>query len=101
MEKFREWTPPDAMGVVPETITEPFTIVLWGITSESMSHWAKLKAVADARAGGKLGAVAQPVRVMVTGATASPAIDVTLALLGRERTLARLADPANRKALGG
>lgn len=47
MEKFRQWTPPDAMGTVPETITEPFTIVLWGITSESMSHWAKLKSVAD------------------------------------------------------
>jgi len=45
MQKFREWTPPDAMGKVPETITEPFTIVLWGITSESMSNWAKLKAV--------------------------------------------------------
>ncbi len=43
MEKFREWTPPDAMGTVPETINEPFTIVLWGITSESMSNWAKLK----------------------------------------------------------
>jgi pyruvate,water dikinase len=29
--------------MVPETINEPFTIVLWGITSESMSNWAKLK----------------------------------------------------------
>jgi len=47
MEKFRTWTPPDAMGTVPETITEPFTIVLWGITSESMSNWAKLKAVSE------------------------------------------------------
>jgi pyruvate,water dikinase len=47
MEKFRTWTPPDAMGTVPDTITEPFTIVLWGITSESMSHWAKLKTVAE------------------------------------------------------
>ncbi len=47
MDKFRQWTPPDAMGTVPETITEPFTIVLWGITSESMSHWAKLKTVTE------------------------------------------------------
>jgi phenol phosphorylase subunit alpha len=47
MEKFRAWTPPDAMGTVPETISEPFTIVLWGITSDSMSHWAKLKSVAE------------------------------------------------------
>ncbi len=46
MEKFRQWTPPDAMGTVPETINEPFTIVLWGITSDSMSNWAKLKTLA-------------------------------------------------------
>jgi glutamyl-tRNA synthetase len=36
---------------------------------------------------GKLG---QPVRVAVTGGTVSPPIDVTLELLGRERTLERL-----------
>ena len=42
--------------------------------------------------GVKLGQVAQPLRVAVTGGTASPAIDVTLALLGRERTLLRLAE---------
>lgn len=47
MEKFRQWTPPDGMGTIPETISEPFTIVLWGITSESMAQWARLKAVAE------------------------------------------------------
>jgi len=47
MEKFRQWTPPSAMGTVPETINEPFTILLWGITSESMANWAKLKAVSE------------------------------------------------------
>jgi len=36
---------------------------------------------------GKLG---QPIRVAVTGGSVSPPIDVTLALVGRERTLARL-----------
>ncbi len=46
MEEFRKWTPPDAMGTVPENITEPFTIVLWGITSQSMANWAKLKSIA-------------------------------------------------------
>ena len=38
-----------------------------------------------------LGKVAQPLRVAVSGGTVSPPIDQTLALLGRERTLARLA----------
>lgn len=37
-----------------------------------------------------IGAVAQPIRVAVTGGTISPAIADTLALLGRDRALARL-----------
>ncbi|MEW5824985.1 MAG: glutamate--tRNA ligase [Pseudomonadota bacterium] len=39
----------------------------------------------------KLGKVAQPLRVALTGTTVSPPIDLTLALIGRERSLARLA----------
>ncbi len=38
----------------------------------------------------KLGKVAQPLRVAVCGIGMSPSIDVTLSLLGREKTLARL-----------
>lgn len=40
--------------------------------------------------GEKLGKLAQPIRVAVSGTAASPAIDVTLALVGREKTLQRL-----------
>ncbi len=39
----------------------------------------------------KLGKVAQPLRVAISGRAATPPIDVTLALVGRERTLARIA----------
>lgn len=38
----------------------------------------------------KLGKVAQPLRVAVCGSAVSPAIDVTLSLLGRKKTLARI-----------
>jgi glutamyl-tRNA synthetase len=38
----------------------------------------------------KLGKIAQPIRVAVTGGTMSPPIDATLVLLGQERTHARL-----------
>ncbi|MEE9397481.1 MAG: glutamate--tRNA ligase [Methylococcales bacterium] len=38
----------------------------------------------------KLGKVAQPLRVAITGTSMSPSIDITLELLGRERTLSRL-----------
>ncbi|MFT5573891.1 MAG: glutamyl-tRNA synthetase [Cryomorphaceae bacterium] len=40
--------------------------------------------------------VAQPVRIAVTGGTMSPSIDQTLALLGREVSMARLQDAAQQ-----
>ncbi|MFZ5580189.1 MAG: glutamate--tRNA ligase [Pseudomonadota bacterium] len=40
--------------------------------------------------GVKFPMLAQPMRVALTGSTASPSIDATLALVGRERSLARL-----------
>ena len=42
----------------------------------------------------KLGAVAQPLRVALTGRTTSPGIFDVLAVLGREECLARLGDQA-------
>jgi len=51
---------------------------------------AALNAVA-AEISAALGKVAQPLRVALTGNTISPPIDATAALIGRERTLARLA----------
>lgn len=42
------------------------------------------------QSGVKLGKIAQPVRVAVTGGTVSPPIDVTLFLLGQHKTLDRL-----------
>ena len=35
----RQWSPPPALGVPPEVVTEPFTVMLWGITSDSVSAW--------------------------------------------------------------
>ena len=51
---------------------------------------ATLRAFAEA-SGRKLGQVAQPLRAALTGSTASPGIDATLAALGKEEVLARLA----------
>ena len=50
---------------------------------------AALRAFADST-GRKLGQVAQPLRAALTGSTASPGIDLTLAALGKEESLARL-----------
>ena len=43
------------------------------------------------RTGRKLGQVAQPLRAALTGSTISPGIDATLAALGKEEALARIA----------
>ena len=40
--------------------------------------------------GAKKGAIAQPLRVAVTGGTTSPGIGDTLALLGRDETMHRI-----------
>ncbi len=47
MEKFRQWRPPPALGVAPAVIQEPFTIVLWGVTNELISAWARNREAAD------------------------------------------------------
>ena len=39
MDALRQWSPPPALGVPPEVITEPFTVMLWGVTSESVKQW--------------------------------------------------------------
>jgi glutamyl-tRNA synthetase len=56
---------------------------------EAAAIHAAVAGVAEAE-GLKLGKIAQPVRVAVAGRAVSPPIDVTLTLLGREKTLARL-----------
>lgn len=59
---------------------EPFT-------TEAIN--AALHAFAEARSLG-MGKVAQPLRVALTGSTVSPPIGETLAVLGKDRTLARI-----------
>ena len=62
---------------------------------EALEHWTPgaiheaVVGVAEAHEL-KMGKVAQPLRVAVSGGPVSPPIDVTLALLGRARTLKRI-----------
>ncbi len=68
-------------------------------TLEQVSPWsgeateAAMRTFAETH-GLKLGAVAQPLRVALTGRTTSPGIFDVLSVLGREQCLARLADQA-------
>ncbi len=36
-----EWNPSPALGVPPEEVAEPFTIMLWGITTDKVKEWLK------------------------------------------------------------
>lgn len=38
-EALRRWTPPPALGRAPEAVTEPVTIMLWGVTTERVQRW--------------------------------------------------------------
>ena len=44
--------------------------------------------------GLKLGKLAQPIRVAMTGGTVSPPIDMTMVLIGREQVIQRLSAAA-------
>jgi glutamyl-tRNA synthetase len=58
---------------------------------EPASLEASIREVAESK-GIKLGKLAQPLRAALTGRTTSPGIFDVLALLGRDESLARIAD---------
>lgn len=35
----KQWSATPALGIPPEVVTEPFTVMLWGVTSESVAAW--------------------------------------------------------------
>ncbi len=47
-EKLKDWSPPPALGPIPENIADPALQMLWGITSETLASWARKPSVADA-----------------------------------------------------
>jgi glutamyl-tRNA synthetase len=79
----------ETRGLIGQLRTALEQVAPWsGETTE-----AAMRAFADTH-GLKLGAVAQPLRVALTGRTTSPGIFDVLSVLGREECLARLADQA-------
>jgi pyruvate,water dikinase len=41
LERLARWTPPPALGVTPAEITDPMTIMLWGVTTDRVREWAR------------------------------------------------------------
>jgi pyruvate, water dikinase len=43
------WQPPPALGVPPEVVTEPITVTLFGINSETIDRWLAVEAGSGSR----------------------------------------------------
>jgi pyruvate,water dikinase len=43
LERLAAWTPPPAIGATPDVVTDPMTIMLWGVTTERVQEWASHK----------------------------------------------------------
>jgi pyruvate,water dikinase len=56
LEKLASWTPPPAIGATPDAITDPMSIMLWGVTTERVQEWA----TAEDEGGTIRGAAASP-----------------------------------------
>ena len=41
LDAANNWNPTPALGVPPEEVAEPFTIMLWGITTDKVKEWLK------------------------------------------------------------
>ncbi len=41
LEAAKNWSPTPALGTPPEEVAEPFTVMLWGITTEKVNEWLK------------------------------------------------------------
>jgi pyruvate,water dikinase len=69
LARLAEWTPPPALGVAPEAVTDPMTIMLWGVTTERVREWARqqdggLTLTGAAASPGTVEGVARVVRSM-------------------------------------
>ncbi len=92
-EDFDEIDPVAAKKNLRPVILEPLVDVRRRF--ETLAEWTKEslgRAVRDCAEAYdvNLGKLGQPIRVAITGGTTSPPIDVTLALVGRDKSLARL-----------
>jgi glutamyl-tRNA synthetase len=88
------YEPKAARKFLVPTIREPLAELRAALEAQPEWAAAPLRACFDeviGRHGLGLGKLAQPVRVAITGGTASPGIFETLEALGRERSLARIA----------
>ena len=45
LDAAKKWNPTPALGIPPEEVAEPFTVMLWGVTTDKVKEWLKGVAV--------------------------------------------------------
>ena len=67
LAKLAEWTPPPAIGLTPDAITDPMSIMLWGVTTQRVQEWASSEAGGSQLNGAAAspGTVEGPARVVI------------------------------------
>lgn len=67
-EQLRQWEAPPALGVPPAEVNEPFTVMLWGITTDSVQGWLESSGDGDGSTlkgqPGSPGVVEGPARIV-------------------------------------
>jgi glutamyl-tRNA synthetase len=91
--KARALLNPEACAILAELITDLSSVDPWtaAATENTVRAFAERKEI-------KLGAVAQPLRAALTGRPTSPGIFEVLQVLGKQESLARLADQTHSTA---
>jgi glutamyl-tRNA synthetase len=92
-DKARALLNPQACGIIAQLLADLSNVDPW--TAQATEH--AVRAFAE-RKELKLGTVAQPLRAALTGRPTSPGIFDVLAVLGKQESLARLADQARLAA---
>ena len=41
LKKLEDWTPPPALGAMPESVNDPMAVMLWGVTPQRLAEWAE------------------------------------------------------------
>jgi phosphohistidine swiveling domain-containing protein len=41
LKRLEEWTPPPALGRMPEAVDDPMIVMLWGVTPQRLQEWAR------------------------------------------------------------
>jgi len=65
-ELLKTWEAPPALGTPPTEVTEPFTVMLWGITTDKVNEWLNKDSAPNILTGiaGSPGTVEGPARVV-------------------------------------